>query len=51
MAMSTWLTLIAVCLLYVSLGLWVVSQIFPADHPRTSAAEPHLDPHQESSST
>jgi len=51
MAMSTWLALAGVCLLYVSLGLWVVSQIFPADHPRTPAPDSHRDAHQERSST
>jgi len=49
MEMSTWLALVGVCLLLVSLGLWVVSQIFPSDHARTPGSEPHGDPHQESS--
>jgi hypothetical protein len=29
MAISSWLVLAGVCLLYVALGLWAVSQIFP----------------------
>jgi hypothetical protein len=31
MAMTSWLTLALVCLVYLGLGLWVVSQIFPGD--------------------
>lgn len=35
MAMSTWLALAGICLLYVGLGLWAVSQIFPSDRATT----------------
>ena len=35
MAMSAWLTLVGLCLLYVFIGLWAVSRIFPA------TAQPH----------
>ena len=34
MAMSTWMVLGVICLLYVAFGIWAVSQIFP----RTPAA-------------
>ena len=40
MAMSTWFALGVICLLYVALGLWAVSQIFPHDR----AATPGFDP-------
>ena len=40
MAMSTWFALGVICLLYVALGLWAVSQIFPNDR----AATPGFDP-------
>ena len=43
MAMSTWLALGVICLLYVALGLWAVSQIFPNDR----AATPEFDPAQQ----
>ena len=29
MAVSSWLIVVGACLLYVALGLWAVSQIFP----------------------
>ena len=43
MAMSTWLALGVICLLYVALGLWAVSQIFPSDR----AATPGFDPNKQ----
>ena len=43
MAMSTWFALGLICLLYVALGLWAVSQIFPNDR----AATPRFDPDQQ----
>ena len=41
MALSTWMVLAVICLLYVAFGIWAVSQIFP----RTPTATPrlHLD--------
>ena len=42
MAMSTWFALGVICLLYVALGLWAISQIFPRD----SAATPGFDPEE-----
>ncbi len=47
MAMSAWLTLAGVCLLYVALGLWAVSKIFPCDRVTTPGSDP--DQQQESS--
>ena len=42
MAVSNWLVVIGICLLYVALGRWAVSQIFPmaqaAQQKRTSAS-------------
>lgn len=32
MAISTWLVVIGVCLIYVAIGLWAVTQIFPSGH-------------------
>jgi hypothetical protein len=49
MDLSTWLVVGTVCLLFVSLGLWVVSRIFPADRARAAGSEPHIDPHHERS--
>lgn len=49
MDLSTWLVVGTVCLLLVSLGLWAVSQIFPADRTRTTGSGPHIDPHHERS--
>ena len=43
MAMSTWMALGVICLLYVAFGIWAVSQIFP----RTPAATPRIDPDQQ----
>lgn len=43
MAMSTWFALGVICLLYVALGLWAVSQIFPHDR----AATPGFDQNKE----
>ena len=39
MAMSTWMVLGVICLLYVAFGIWAVSQIFP----RTPTATPRFD--------
>ena len=39
MAMSTWIVLGVICLLYVAFGIWAVSQIFP----RTPTATPRFD--------
>lgn len=39
MAMSTWMVLGVICLLYVAFGIWAVSQIFP----RTPATTPRSD--------
>ncbi|MEP7192078.1 MAG: hypothetical protein ABI903_04360 [Actinomycetota bacterium] len=49
MAMSTWMVLGVICLLYVAFGIWAVSQIFP----RTPAARSRSDPdqHQEKPKT
>ena len=43
MAMSTWFALGVICLLYVALAMWAVSQIFPNDR----AATPRFDPDQQ----
>jgi len=43
MAIGTWFALGLICLLYVALGLWAVSQIFPNDR----AATPRFDPDQQ----
>jgi len=43
MAVGTWFALGVICLLYVALGLWAVTQIFP--HNR--AAKPGHDPDQQ----
>jgi hypothetical protein len=51
MAISGWLVVTGVCLLYVALGLWAVSQIFPTDHDPPPAPAPHSDRHEESSRT
>ena len=40
MAMSTWLVLGVICPLYVALGLWAVSQIFPSDPATTPGSDP-----------
>ncbi|WP_407343421.1 hypothetical protein [Pengzhenrongella phosphoraccumulans] len=37
--MSTWLVLGGVSLLYVALGLWAVSQIFPTDKSSRDKAQ------------
>ena len=49
MAMSTWMVLGVICLLYVAFGIWAVSQIFP----RPPAARPRfdLDQHQKGPKT
>lgn len=39
MAMSTWLFLAGICVIYVALGFWAVSQIFPRDR----AAAPRFE--------
>jgi hypothetical protein len=39
MAMSTWMVLGVICLLYVAFGIWAVSQIFP----RTPTTTPRFD--------
>jgi len=43
MAMSTWFALGVICLLYVALELWAISQIFPHDR----AATPEFDPNKQ----
>jgi hypothetical protein len=40
MEMRTWLFLAGICMIYVALGFWAVSQIFPSDR----AAAPRSDP-------
>ncbi len=49
MAMSTWMVLGVICLLYIAFGIWAVSQIFPS----TPAAKPrfNLDQHQKGPKT
>jgi hypothetical protein len=50
MATSGWLILAGVLVLYIALGLWAVSQIFPTDHdanPRASQHPTERDPQQE----
>ena len=47
MAISAWLVLAGVCLLYVALGPLAVSQIFPCDQDTTPGSDP--DQQQESS--
>jgi hypothetical protein len=49
MAMSAWMVLGVICLLYVAFGIWAVSQIFP----RTPTATPRfdLDQHQKGPKT
>lgn len=44
MALSTWIAIAGVCLLVVSLGLWVIAQIFPGDRTTTRELNPD-DPH------
>ena len=39
MAMSDWLVLVGVCLLYVVAGLWAISRIFPGVRATTSGTE------------
>ena len=39
MAMSTWIVLGVICLLYIAFGIWAVSQIFP----RTQSSTPRLN--------
>lgn len=44
MAISTWLVVVGVCLLYVALGLWAVTQIFPrAQVVRTKRSSANSD--------
>jgi hypothetical protein len=40
MAISAWLILAGVCLLYVAIGLWAVSRIFPCDQATTPGSHP-----------
>ncbi|MEO8519007.1 MAG: hypothetical protein ABI438_07470 [Dermatophilaceae bacterium] len=50
MAMSTWMVLAVICLLYVAFGIWAVSQIFPrtpAATPRPATPRLNLDHTQE----
>ena len=41
MAMSDWLVLVGVCLLYVVAGLWAISRIFPSGRATTAASDRH----------
>jgi cytochrome c-type biogenesis protein CcmH/NrfG len=41
MAISTWLALGVICLLYLALGLWAVTQIFPQDRAATPESDPN----------
>jgi hypothetical protein len=49
MAMSSWLVLAGICLIYVALGFWAVSQIFPCDRAATPGSD--LDQRQEAPKT
>ena len=39
MAMSGWLVLAAICLIYVAFGLWAISRIFPGDRATTRTSD------------
>ena len=39
MAMSDWLVLVGVCLLYVVAGRWAISRIFPGGRATTSGTD------------
>ncbi|MEP7017971.1 MAG: hypothetical protein ABI899_08130 [Actinomycetota bacterium] len=39
MAISGWLVLVAICLIYVAIGLWAISKIFPGDRATTRNSE------------
>ncbi len=39
MAVSGWLVLAAICLIYVAIGLWAMSKIFPGDRATTRTSE------------
>jgi hypothetical protein len=41
MAMSDWLVLVGVCLLYVVAGLWAISRIFPSGRGTTAGSDRH----------
>ena len=41
MAISDWLVLFGVCLLYVVAGLWAISRIFPSGRATTAASDQH----------
>lgn len=43
MAMSTWLFLAGICVIYVVLGFWAVSQIFPSDRTDANRSDPATD--------
>jgi hypothetical protein len=47
MALTGWLVLAAVCLLYVAVGLWTVAQIFPTT-PTTTLPRDDSRPRKES---
>jgi len=40
MAMSTWLFLAGICVMYVALGFWAVSQLFPRDRTGAIRSDP-----------
>ncbi|MCR6492081.1 hypothetical protein [Cellulomonas sp. P24] len=44
MAISGWLILAGVLLLYVALGLWAVSQIFPTNNPNPHSSRRVREP-------
>ena len=49
MAISAWLVLAGICLIYVALGFWAISQIFPSDRAATPGSG--VDQQQEAPKT